>query len=366
MSIPARYSRKLVVVLSVLLSSILVVICIRPAFSRWLGHRIIEFQITTSSEIDYNPDIDGNIVVWRTGRDIHGYDLLSGNYFVVSAEKSYETYPRVSGDWVVWIDDRESVFAKNLETGEKRTIVSETCTDHCLYSLDISGDFIVWADGDVWLYHIPTQVITQVTSDYPVDLGYQDYPAVGPPWVVWRNQDKGAHIRGYDIDTTEIVTLTTGLGTGNEDFPDVSNGILVWQGSTYPPMGGTNIFGMDLTTRELFTVTYNSDFNWGPRTDGDTVVWTAYSEGGGHCDVLAYDIATGHIISVTSPATSDDSPSVSGCVVVWKRYDNPPDDWNIYGAHMCMNSIFLPLVLRDEDPMCQSAYRGQAGGAVDE
>jgi hypothetical protein len=338
------HSRKLLIIPTVLLGFLLAMIYIRPSLGLPLDHRIVEFQITTSTQIDANPDVDGNVVVWRTGStygNIYGYNLISEEYFVVSARaRIHESIPKVSGQWVVWTGDFESVFARNLETGEERTIVSSTCAQ-CIYSLDISGDYIVWADGDVWLYHIPTQVITQVTSD----LGYQDYPAVGPPWVVWRNQDNGTHIRGYDIDTTEIMTLTAGLGTHSEDFPDVSNGILVWQGSTPLPLGGVNIFGMDLNTREVFTVTYNSEHNGSPRTDGNTVVWSTY--GSDSDDVFVYDITTGNITSMTSEATTDQFPSVSGSVVVWKRYDNPPLDWNIYGAHICSHSVFLPVVLRD-------------------
>jgi beta propeller repeat protein len=311
----------------------------------------VTFQVTYSSYPDYNPDVDGDIIVWDTigtssiDRDIQGYRLRTQEYFTISNRSTDEWLPRVSGDWVIWIAQTRigqrttSVLAENLATKEERTIVSKNC-DGCIYSLDINADYIVWADRDVWLYHIPTQTITQVTDD----PDYQDYPAVDAAWVVWRNQGNGTHIRGYNIETTETITLSVGLGSLSEDFPDISNGVTVWQGSTPLPMGGTNIFGKNLNTNEVFTATFNSEYNGHPRISGNTVVWSTY--GSGNDDVYGYNMETKEHFPISSSEAAEQSPSISGNVVVWRRYDHEPNDWNIYGVHLYSHAVYLPFVLR--------------------
>ncbi len=308
-------------------------------------YRRIEFQVTTSTYQDYNPDIDGSTIVWNTvgissnDNDIQGYNLNTGEHLIVSNKTINEWLPRISSNWVVWIGQNKtgraitSVLAKDLVTGEERTVVSKTC-DGCIYSLDISGNYITWADGDIWLYHIPTRTITQVTNDSV----YQDYPAVDAPWVVWRNQDNpntGIHIVGYNIDTSERITVS--LETSGGDFPDISNGVVVWQHSGA-------LFGKDLSSGMTFTITNNSEYNSNPRIKGDTVVWSTY--GSINDEVYMYNISTAETFTVTSNLKADQSPSISGNVVVWRRYDNAPNDWNIYGVRLYRFSVFLPLALR--------------------
>lgn len=331
------------------LSLLLTLLLDRQAVSSSFGCRVVEFQITSSSQPDCNPDVDGDMVVWSTGEEspvaaVQGYDLTNNQHFDISAKEYRESLPKVSGEWVVWLADQNPsiyvpenfVLAKNLRSGEERTLCSPSDD---LYSLDIEGEYVVWADGDIWLYHIPTESITQVTSS-----GYNDEPSVGWPWVVWRHQDVGAHIQAYNISTTEVLTVTFGL---DENAPDVWNGIVVWGESTPLPIGGRNIFGLDLNTSERFTITHNSELNNRPRLSDNMVVWSTYGSANGD-NVYAYKLATGETISITTPATVDQAPSVSGSVVVWQRYNNEPDDWNVYGARVYSHSIFLPIVLRGQ------------------
>ena len=63
------------------------------------------FPICTNSANQSNPAVSGNIVVWRderSGSDIYGKDISTGNELAICTESANQYYPAVSGDVVVW------------------------------------------------------------------------------------------------------------------------------------------------------------------------------------------------------------------------------------------------------------------------
>jgi hypothetical protein len=316
---------------------------------------IAEFQVSDSTAIDYTADIDGYIVVWRTDEsyssEIMGYDIVAERAFAITDNLAEDTLPRISGDWVIWLSEdkyhRHSVILRNIRTDEQRIIPMGA------FGADISGDYAAFSNSDIWVYHIPSETLTQVTDD-DIDQGEV---SVAVPWVVWReiNPDNGltslSTIRGYNIYTHETMTLTLGEGNIDECCPAVSDGVLVWQGNSL--LGGSNILAKELPSGEVFTITDKGGYGdtWvhdgTPQIDGNTVVWRRYIEDDPPISsIYAYNLQTGALITVTGQKTGDALPRVSGEIAVWQRYDNAPRDFNIYGAWLKGRRVYMPVVYR--------------------
>ena len=314
-----------------------------------------EFLIAGSEFDEYNPDVDGDIVVWQTigisayDHNILGYRVDTQEYFSVSVDSHVdETLPRVSGEWVVWLGYsttqgmKTQVLAKNIQTEEQRVVVTVSC-DHCIYSFDVTGDFIVWADIDVWVYRFSTEQTTRITNDFAV----QDYTAIDPPWVAWRHQPGGgnSYIYAYNMNTGQTITPTLGVGDGFGNFADISDGIMVWEGTviTYP-VSVRAYFAKNLGTEEVYTMTVTTDETiWYPRISGDFVVWN--SNESGNDEIYLYDLQASKLLQVTNSTYSDQAPSVGMHTIVWRRYDDQRG-WNIYGVNLFSYSVYLPILTR--------------------
>lgn len=64
------------------------------------------FPVTTNSAVQEHPSISGNSVVWQDQRngnsDIYGKDLSTGQEFPVTTNPSFQLDPAISGNIVVW------------------------------------------------------------------------------------------------------------------------------------------------------------------------------------------------------------------------------------------------------------------------
>ena len=325
---------------------ILILSLVLPNVATSANMRISEFQITnTPDQKEFWPDIDGNIVVWTWGygnsvdQYIAGYNLETQKYLNINQSYGYKQSPRVSGDWVVWVDrgvggysPPSGIYASNIKTGEVRTIFTGVCG--CLTYADIDGKYVVWDEESpseyyqgIFLYDLSTQETTLINND----PGLQWAPVTDSQWVVWNHMDEcpqcnDVTLRAYNINTKETINLPCGT---NDYNPDISNNILVWQ------RGFFDIYGMNLSTQEVTTITTSSDYSLSyPRIDGSSVVW-----GSSNGSIYHYDISTREIITVTV-GKSDALPSISSNVMVWVR------SGDIYGARL-YETIFLPLVKHD-------------------
>ncbi|MBW8017903.1 MAG: hypothetical protein FVQ82_17165 [Planctomycetes bacterium] len=76
------------------------------------------FEIVNWAGEQTNPDVDGNIVVWQeeveSGGsyqwDIYGYNITTGQEFVICDNEYDQMNPVISGNTVVWEDDRDGVW----------------------------------------------------------------------------------------------------------------------------------------------------------------------------------------------------------------------------------------------------------------
>lgn len=288
----------------------------------------IFLAITASMFDDSNPDIDGNLVVWQshrpsTGWDIYGYNLDTGVKFVVSNTPDDEYSPRISGNSVVWIaqHDRQcQVWYKNLVTDDLRLIVSHVFPS--IYSLDIDGEYIAWGSRSINLYNAQTRSATVVSWSATV---YRDYPRLDMPWLVFRQSGNPPIITGYNLSTTEIVTLAVSNGV-----PVLGGDVLVYRvNGTAPRMEGLHI-----SSGKTFTVSLDP-WSVNGKTDGKYITWQ--SEGNIHL----YNIATGEDAIIDDDGQS---PVVKNGFVVWQHWTNNWDIWAVSAMAILPTwRIWLPV-----------------------
>jgi len=70
----------------------------------------IEFPVCTDENEQWYPAISGNIIVWQDDRngnwDIYGYDISTQTEFQITTNTADQTSPAISGHTVVWEDKR--------------------------------------------------------------------------------------------------------------------------------------------------------------------------------------------------------------------------------------------------------------------
>ena len=136
-----------------------------------------DFKTPTSS---YTSDIDGDKIVYHQENrtvdvphyDIFMYDLLTGIEIPICIAPGNQTWPRISGNRIVWIDkrsDKAGVFMYDLDSETETRITDELF--HYMPGIDIDGDRIVYWSNDVsikaqvYMFYISTGVETLIFAD---------------------------------------------------------------------------------------------------------------------------------------------------------------------------------------------------------
>lgn len=305
-----------------------------------------------------------------------------------NASTSSQRFPAISGDWIVWVDNRNDnlevnyytdIFAYNVVTGEEKQITPPASyADHP----SISGTKIVYEDWrdddpdtDIYLYDLDTDTETRIT-DYP---DYQQFPSISGNRIVWQNNlDYGDSTTVPDVFLREIGTITDSLltpdtATSSQAYPAISGSKVIWEnmddgnvymndtstGITYllSPDGATfddqdlstiaidnglvvwqetnskNIFLNDTTTWDQKTVNRPEGGNPKkyPSISGTNVTWIETRLGS--TDIYLNDLMTeADDVRITTNDASfnliDGSPKISGQRIVW--VDRRDGDSDIY------------------------------------
>jgi len=239
----------------------------------------------TNPDWEVQPDIDGDLVVWKDGYNgigIHGLNIATGQKFTVTEGHSDTSRPRLSGNIVVWADNRAG--------GE---------------------------DWNIYGYDIATQT-ELVISTAP---GRQQDPQIDGNLVVW--WDNQEHLLLYNLDTKQTQTV---LGTRGARLPAVSaaDQLVVWQDIRN---GDWDIYGYDLTTKTEKPLVLAPDDQENVAIADGLVTYQSRIVG------LSWQIQLHILASSTTFALADNSslqtqPAVSGNVVVWQ--DNRNHQTDIY------------------------------------
>ncbi|WP_265581721.1 hypothetical protein [Methanofollis aquaemaris] len=275
------------------------------------------------------PAIDGDHVVWtwydredRTGIALR--TLSTGEEVNFSRRFRANNNPRVSGDFLVRIDDsererdppgrREDVYLYSISSGETTCISSETAGPR---SLAISGDYVVWEDlrdrqGDIYLYQISTGEERAVCTDWASQSG----PDVSGDRIVWTDRRcENDDVYLYTITTGEERALTS--APTDESGPSISGDRVVWVSSS------GEVRFHNLTTGRERVLANSSATKSGPSISGDLVVWTEYvfrESDVPDADTHLFDLITDEEMIVHpfgSHSMSDDP--ISGNRIVWEE-----------------------------------------------
>jgi beta propeller repeat protein len=157
----------------------LLILSIPGASGAPLTGTLTKISVGPPSSYEWEPAISGDYIVWsdeRTGdKNIFLYNIATGVEQQLSSGPAYEERPAVSGHYVVWQDDRFildgngiDIVLHDLDTGISTRIANET-GDQTNPSID--GDLVVWQDGrngaftdNIYLYSISSATETQVSN----------------------------------------------------------------------------------------------------------------------------------------------------------------------------------------------------------
>ena len=283
-------------------------------------------QLTDNNFDDYNPQIDGNNVVWygydySTGYDSEIYFYDGSSIIQLTNNDYYESSPQISGNNVVWSgydgNDEEIFFYDGT------SITQLTNNNFYDYSPQISGNNVVWSgyDGnDEEIFFYDGSSITQLTNN-----DFSDYsPQIDGNNVVWYGYD---YSTGYDseiyfYDGSSIIQLTN--NDYYESSPQISGNNVVWSGYDG---NDEEIFFYD--GNSITQLTNNDFYDYSPQIYGNNVVWSGYD--GNDEEIFFYD--GNSITQLTNNDFYDYSPQISGNNVVWSGYDGNDEEIFFYDGN---------------------------------
>ncbi|MEZ4868474.1 MAG: CAP domain-containing protein [Caldilineaceae bacterium] len=231
-------------------------------------------NLTESNEWEVQPAIDGDFVVWKDGYNgigIHGINLVTKQRFTVTENKPDTSRPRLSGNIVVWADNRAgndnwNIYGYNL-TKQQEFVISDAPGSQTDPQID--GNLVVWWDYQerIYLYNLQTQQTQTILATHGArlpDVSDADHLVI---WQDIRNGDWD--IYGYDLDQQQEVELL--VAPRDQEFVAIDQGLIVFQWKTEG--GSWNIGLLDLATHLSFIIENNSSSQVQPAVDGALVVW---------------------------------------------------------------------------------------------
>ncbi|MBN1344342.1 MAG: choice-of-anchor D domain-containing protein [Phycisphaerae bacterium] len=172
------------------------------------SHMVIPDVDPLHATTDDMPDVSGDLVVWRRGTEssgyfVWGYDLaLSEPLQLTFKSAGGPRIPRVSGDFVVWIEHNGGnvvrLYERNAPTKDLFLQQADMSDEVAFY-----GALLVWSDNrngdfDLYGYYLPTAVLGDAgvdIRDRQFQLTFTTHDEINPDvWgnvVAWRDDQTG-------------------------------------------------------------------------------------------------------------------------------------------------------------------------------
>lgn len=278
------------------------------------------------------PDVSGEIIVWMDDRngdpenplsnpDVFGYDLAKRGEVPICTLGSRQLYPRVSDRLVVWSDYRNvakakvgtlkadpDIYASDLRTGHELAVC--TAKGAQLYA-DVSGDLIVWAD--------------------------------------WRNPRTAPDIYAYDVAKKKEFPVV--IAPGVQRGPSISGRRVAWAdyGSTSEKALASgavaDVFFKDLDTGRVSRVSKPGRSGNYVQIDGETVIWADTSAEGTKRGFYVRDLDSRKVAFIHVDGLVMGRFALSGHRVIWAEEGQGltlgPKSTNVRGYNVNDGSRFL-------------------------
>jgi beta propeller repeat protein len=311
------------------------------------------FPICTASGNQRYSSISGDIVVWQddrnspTGLDIYGCSLTLRQEFSISTAASSQEYPRISGDLVVWQDSRSfatkgyDIYGRRLSQGTDFPIC--TVTGNQQYP-SVSGNIVVWYDtrnaatgNDIYGFDLASMTEFLICGD----AGSQTRPAIDGDWVVWMDSRDGAsQIYGcrlvFPIPAGGLTAIRLSPSSFAQGFPSVSGNKVVWH-EKRDDARDFDVFGVNLDTRIEFLVCGHAGKQTNAAISGDLVVWQDDRNGSTRKDIYGCFLSGGGPFVLSATTADQMWPSVSGRAAVWEQ------GGDIWAARMPLPTVLTVL-----------------------
>ncbi len=324
-------------------------------------YSVAEFPVLVIPGVEHSPVISGSWMVWQSGNGgaLMARNLDAGEPFTVPLQ-----YPGagldLDGDLLVTvevIDQQKGITGIRLSDRTRFTIAEpKGGAEFTRGNPRVSGDYVVWVEGseanwDIYGHNLETGQSFPVVT-HP---SRQEHPAISENIVVWADrrhitaQHDGSHydVYGYDLAAKREFRITTETAAIGQ--PTISGNTVVWwrfANAAY------QIISYDIATKQqrvLVDLGLNAPVG-AVDIDGGLVVWS--SKGAGDVDVFGYDLARGQAFVVSRAIGEQSVPRISGQRVVWQdarhsgvgrnEYDS-----DVYGARLEAGSAPVPPAIGD-------------------
>nr|HPJ30668.1 biopolymer transporter Tol [Methanothrix sp.] len=254
-----------------------------------------------------------------------GYvNLGSDQTSVICQASGDQTSAAVSGNWVVWMDNRTQnpdIYLYNLVENVEWPLAAGLDLD--MYP-DINNDVVVWMyleqEFDSWAIRaldIPSVNRTQLQRGISVPTR----PSISEEILAWADLPIASF--GWDVQKKPLYNTEAREAIpprADQMNPDAGGSVVVYQDNQ---KGDWDIYIWSGQTR---TPLYSGPGNQSdPTTDGATVVWQ--DDRNGNWDLYSADLATGQVSQLTSDPSDQTNPHLKNGILVWQ--DDRNGDWDI-------------------------------------
>lgn len=190
-------------------------------------------QLTTDPSFQYEPAVSGNRIIWQDWRhdlyDLYLYENGKERRVTLPDQNNYVEQPDIDGTKIVW-KERDCIYFHDLTTNKTVEITTNAAVDPSYPK--VSGNRVVWQDNrndnwDIYLYDF----VAKKEVPLIVASGDQCCPVIHGDKVIWTDYRNGAaDIYAYDLITKETLRVAVPLKESDQKSARVAeNGKFVWQ-----------------------------------------------------------------------------------------------------------------------------------------
>jgi len=228
-----------------------------------------EQQITTDLNAQFDPAIDGSYIVFTDHRegtsDVYLHDLDTGAEFPIANTEEDEFLNDVSANLVVYTIatfDDDDIYVYDIATGDTRQITDPEDNQSAMRrDPAVSGNYVVWQDDrnghfDIYLYDWVTETETLISTGEGVGpaVGDQIHPAIHENLVVWQDTSDPSNpdIYLYDISDPDpepaLIPVDDPSAPRLQGYPDVCGRYVVFDEAPPGDLSNRDIILWDLDT----------------------------------------------------------------------------------------------------------------------